>query len=76
MHDFAKRLRRLRQERGITRYRLSKLSGISKEGVSKLELPGSNPRLSTLLKVAKALGVSPAELLPEAVEGGRRTKKT
>jgi transcriptional regulator with XRE-family HTH domain len=63
--DFADRLRRLREARGWTQYRLSKLSGLSWPGVRKLEEPGSDPLLSTLVKLAAALGVQARELMPE-----------
>jgi transcriptional regulator with XRE-family HTH domain len=75
VHDFAKRLRRLREARGLTKYRLAQLSGVSKEGVSKLEAPGSNPRVSTLLKLARGLNVNPVELVPRLSKGGATRKK-
>jgi transcriptional regulator with XRE-family HTH domain len=65
MSSFAERLRQVREQKGLTRYRLAQLSGISKEGVNKLERGDADPRLSTLLKLAAALGVAPADLLPE-----------
>jgi transcriptional regulator with XRE-family HTH domain len=65
MNRFGTHLRRLREQRGMTRYRLAKLSGISPEGVGKLERPGSDPKLSTLYKVAAALGVRVCDLLPD-----------
>jgi transcriptional regulator with XRE-family HTH domain len=81
--DFAARLRRLMRRRGVTRYRLAQLTGLSREGVSKLEGGRSDPRLSTLLRVAAALGVPPRALLPGDGEGGaaaapapRRRKKS
>jgi transcriptional regulator with XRE-family HTH domain len=61
---FAGHLKRLRESRGMTRYRLAQLSGISRPGVSMLEEDGSDPKLSTLGKLAKALDVEPWELLP------------
>jgi transcriptional regulator with XRE-family HTH domain len=61
--SFAERLRRLRLERGLTWYRLAKLSGVTKQGLAKLERPGSDPRLSTLRKLAKAFGLSLSELV-------------
>ena len=48
----------------MTRYRLAQLSGISRPGVSMLEKDGSDPKLSTLGKLAKALDMEPWELLP------------
>jgi transcriptional regulator with XRE-family HTH domain len=63
--DFATRLRRLRLARGWSIYRLAKESGLTVEGVSKLEEPGRDPRLSTLVKLAAAFGVGVGELLGE-----------
>jgi transcriptional regulator with XRE-family HTH domain len=55
-------------------YRLAKESGLSTEGVSKLETAGSDPKLSTLYKLAEALGVGARELVPEVAAGGRAKK--
>jgi transcriptional regulator with XRE-family HTH domain len=65
MKTFAKHLSRLREQKDMTRYRLAQLSGISKEGISKLESSGSDPKLSTLVKLARALGIKTWELLPD-----------
>jgi transcriptional regulator with XRE-family HTH domain len=75
MTRFNTHLRRLRQQKGMTRYRLAKLAGISQEGVSKLERPGSDPKLSTLYRVAGALGITVRELLPEEGAAGRARRK-
>jgi transcriptional regulator with XRE-family HTH domain len=64
MKGFHMHVRRLREAKAMTRYRLAKLSGLSAEGISKLEKPGSDPKLSTLYKVAAALGVTVCDLLP------------
>ena len=65
MKNFATHLSRLRLQRQMTRYRLAQLSGISKEGISKLEQSGSDPKLSTLVKLARGLDVQTCELLPD-----------
>jgi transcriptional regulator with XRE-family HTH domain len=72
--DFARTLRRLREARGWTKYRLAQESGVTKENLSKLERPGSDPKLSTLSKLAAALGVSARELVPEAPRRKARNK--
>jgi transcriptional regulator with XRE-family HTH domain len=56
--DFSRRLPAVRQAAGLSRYRLAKVTGLSKQGVVNLELPGSNPTLDTLGLLARALGVS------------------
>jgi transcriptional regulator with XRE-family HTH domain len=62
---FAKLLRSERKRQKMTVYRLAQLSGISKQGIAFLEMPGSDPKLSTLGKLANALGVSISEILPD-----------
>jgi transcriptional regulator with XRE-family HTH domain len=64
----------LRERRGITRYRLAKLAGVSIEGACNLEKPGSDPKLSTLFKLAVALEVEPAELVPPLSRTARKKK--
>jgi transcriptional regulator with XRE-family HTH domain len=53
---FADRLRALRLQAGITQYRLAKLSGLTNQGVSRLE-KGGQPSWATVQKLAGALGV-------------------
>jgi transcriptional regulator with XRE-family HTH domain len=60
---FAARLRRIREAKGMSCYRLAQLSGISREGISRLEEEGSDPKLSTIYKLAGALGVAPSRLV-------------
>jgi transcriptional regulator with XRE-family HTH domain len=47
-------------------YRLAALTGISRQGIINLEQPDADPKLSTVEKVAKALGVGVVELLADA----------
>jgi transcriptional regulator with XRE-family HTH domain len=73
--SFQSRLRRLRQKKGLTWYRLAKLSGITKEGLAKLERPRSDPKLSTLRKLAAALGVTVEELVAGETEEPKRRRE-
>jgi len=75
MREFAARLRRFRREKGITRYRLGKLAGISTQAVSNLEQRGSDPKLSTLHKLARALGVGIDELAGAGVRSEAKPKR-
>jgi transcriptional regulator with XRE-family HTH domain len=54
---------RLRKARKWTPYRLAKEAGISRSHVMAIEAGRTDPTVGTLTKIAKALGVSPAELL-------------
>ena len=56
-------IRKLRQQKGISQDRLSKDADIALNTVVKIETGGNpNPTVDTLEKIAKALGVSMAEL--------------
>jgi transcriptional regulator with XRE-family HTH domain len=57
------RLKELRIERALTQEELGERAGIGKNTVNRLEQDKTDPRPSTLRKLAAALGVAPAELL-------------
>ena len=59
----AMRLKRLRDERGLTQEQLAKRSGVSHGYLARLEIGMHDPSLSTLAKLAKALKVTVDELL-------------
>ena len=64
MSTIGKNIKRLRQEKGISQDKLSKLADISLNTVVKMELNQSpNPTLETIQKLAKALGVSLDDLV-------------
>jgi transcriptional regulator with XRE-family HTH domain len=69
--DFARRLKQWREARGLTSNRLARLAGLSPQGALNLEAEGSDPKLSTVLKLAAALGASLQELLSPPPAGGR-----
>ena len=59
----AKRLRELRAKRGLTQRTLADRSGVSREYIARIELGHHDPTVSTLEKLAKALGVKIGRLL-------------
>jgi transcriptional regulator with XRE-family HTH domain len=65
---FAADLRRLRHERGLTQAELSRRAKIALSYVSRLEAGTSAPGIDLLDRLATALGVSAAELLPAGEE--------
>jgi transcriptional regulator with XRE-family HTH domain len=75
VNEFARRLKELREARGWTWYRLAKESGISTDGIAKMERPGTDPKLSTLHKLAAAFGIDVAELLAGVEAKGQARKK-
>ncbi|TMI73181.1 MAG: helix-turn-helix transcriptional regulator [Bacillati bacterium ANGP1] len=57
------RVRELRQRKGLTTYELAKRSGILRPNISRIESGRHVPSVETLDRLARALGVSPADLL-------------
>jgi transcriptional regulator with XRE-family HTH domain len=55
--SFADRLREVREAAGLSQYALAKLSGLSKQAVSHLELGVREPTWQTVQLLAGALGV-------------------
>jgi transcriptional regulator with XRE-family HTH domain len=60
---FGKRLRTLREERGWSQEEFADRAGLHRTYVSAVERGVRNPTLSVLERLAKALGVSMAELV-------------
>lgn len=50
-------LRWAREERGLSQGELARLTGVTRQQISLLEAPDTNPTLATLQKVASALGM-------------------
>lgn len=62
---FNERLKKMREEKGLTQVQLANLSGISSRMIQKYECGGSRPRYDAAEKLAKALNASVSELLGE-----------
>lgn len=60
---FAKNLQRARAKAGISQEELGARCGLHRTEISFLERAQREPRLSTIVKLAKALGVKPGDLL-------------
>ncbi len=70
------KLREIRKRKFLTQQQLADRIGTSKANISKLETGAQEPRPSTVLKLAEALGVSPEELVDwEAGTGDRDADK-
>lgn len=69
--DFGRRLRALRQARGISQEELAHHAGLDRTYISSCEAGRRNVTLKTITRLADALGISPAALIaPE--QAGRR----
>jgi transcriptional regulator with XRE-family HTH domain len=62
--NIAKNIKKLRQEKGISQDRLSKLADLSLNSIVNIETGNNpNPTIETLEKIAKAFEISIDELL-------------
>ena len=59
----AKRIQKLRDERGWSQVQLAAKAGISREYLARLETGRQDPRVSVLLKIARALKVKLSDLV-------------
>lgn len=65
-NSLAARLKAIREAKGLTKYRLAKLSGISQTYIYRLELGEiKNPRRDTLQALAQGLNITLAQLVGE-----------
>jgi transcriptional regulator with XRE-family HTH domain len=64
---FGANLRSARREAGLSQQRLSSACGLHRTEISLLERGAREPRLGTVVRLARALGVPPAHLL-EGIE--------
>jgi XRE family transcriptional regulator, regulator of sulfur utilization len=58
-----KNLKEIREEKGVTQDNIAMSLGVSRGFISKIENGKTNPTLSTMTKIAKALNVTTDELL-------------
>jgi transcriptional regulator with XRE-family HTH domain len=62
LRALGKRVRELRNERGFSQERLAELANIHENHVRRIEGGTANPSYLVVGRIARALGVSPAEL--------------
>jgi transcriptional regulator with XRE-family HTH domain len=60
---FGKRVRELRKDRGWTQERLAEEAGMNWLQIGHIERGASDPKLSTIVKLAKAFRLHPSDLL-------------
>ncbi|HZV73073.1 MAG TPA: helix-turn-helix transcriptional regulator [Conexibacter sp.] len=60
---FGRVIRRARRDRDMSQEALADAAGLGAKHVSEIERANRDPRLTTILKLARALGLSPGELM-------------
>ena len=69
LRGISERVRRLRDERGLTLQELAGKSGVATSTIQKIETAQMVPSVAVLLKVARGLGCRPAELIHDGGDG-------
>lgn len=64
---FGRKVRALRRERGLSQEMLSQMAGLDRSWVGRVELGKKSASLTTIYKLAKALGVQPTDLLEDDI---------
>jgi transcriptional regulator with XRE-family HTH domain len=70
---FARRLRETRAMSGVTQERLARLTRLHRTEVSKLERSLTDPRLSTVVRLARGLDVPTSALVEDRYEDRQLT---
>lgn len=66
---FGQRLRELRAEHGISQDQLARKTRVHTTAIGRMERGGREPRLTTIQRLARGLGVQPGALLDDPVAG-------
>lgn len=67
-HAIAVKLRALRADKGVSQAKLSVASGVEQGTIAKIERRGKPLSLTSLYRLAKALGVGAHDILPDTSE--------
>lgn len=67
LNSFGKKLKQLREERGMTTREFAYTADIAYSQVWTLESGKGDPTLTTLIAIARALQINVADLIPESV---------
>jgi HTH-type transcriptional regulator, competence development regulator len=62
---FGRNLKEIREKKGVSLRDLALEADLSANTISEIELGKRDPRMTTVVKLASALGIDPAELLPK-----------
>jgi transcriptional regulator with XRE-family HTH domain len=65
-HRFSQALHHERERTGLSQHDVAERCGMRREAVARLERGEREPRLTTVVRLARALDMTPAELVAEA----------
>lgn len=63
--QFGERLRAARQKKGLSQEKLAELAGVHRTFVSSTERGERNISLTNIVRLARALEIAPAKLMPD-----------
>lgn len=63
LDSFGKKLQKLRTDRNLTQEKLAEIAGFDRTYISLLERGSRNPSLVNIVRLAKALNITPDKLL-------------
>lgn len=72
--DFGARIRDLREDQGLSQEKLADMAKLHRTAITHIERASRSSTLETIEKLAKALGVQPADLMPSLELPRRRTR--
>ena len=61
--NIGQNIKKIRKSKGLSQIQLSKISKVAQSSISEYETGGVEPNLRTLIRLAKALGVSVESIL-------------
>ena len=68
-------IKQTRKRRGMSLTELAEASGVHRMAIARAERAGTDVRASTLIALAKALGVPVCDLFPKEAGHGRRKRR-
>lgn len=69
---FGQRLRDLRAQQGVSQDALARETDVHPTAIGRFERGAREPRLTTILRLARGLGVSPGELVNDLASGAQK----
>ena len=73
--EIGKKLRKLREDRNITMYRLTQITGVSGHHIKGIEEGTRQPTVETLQRLTSALGTSLAEIFNDDMQSSYLSEK-
>ena len=67
METLGERIRRLREDRGLTQQRLADLADLAQSAIARIEAGNREPLITSIQRIARALGVSVNDIVVDTL---------